>query len=81
MPRPPSEKVTDSPPDWLTVSVLSGPYPLPTALMAMVAIPSAASVAAKLTRAWSLFGLAELPMIATGQPLAGLGPDGKTRVK
>ena len=46
MPRPPADKVTGAPLERATVSVPAAPPPWPTTLMATVAIPCAASVAA-----------------------------------
>src|SRR5579859_1302013 len=63
------------------VSVLLGPKPWPTTLIAIVAIPLWASVEATANGAPCLLSVNPWPKIATGQPLVGRGPDGMNRLK
>ena len=65
----------------LTVSMPNGPNPCPAALMAMVAIPCAAIEAATVKLRRFLLSVFPWPRIATGHPAAGLGLEGKKRLK
>src|SRR5947209_14601578 len=63
------------------VSVLLGPNPWPTTLIAMLAMPLCASVDATANGAPCLLSVNPWPKIATGQPLVGRGPEGINRLK
>src|SRR5262249_2813313 len=64
-----------------TVSVLLGPKPWPTTLIAMVAMPLCASVEATAKGPPCLLSVKPWPKMATGQPLLGRGPAGINRLK
>jgi hypothetical protein len=79
-PRPPAGNVTATPPGGVTVYVLAEPNPWPTTLIAIVAMPACASEAATTHGAPFIESVNPWPKTATGQPPAGVGPDGTKSV-
>jgi hypothetical protein len=73
--------VRDPPAVKFTVSVLSGPKPLPGEVMPIVAMPCAALNAARRCVPTLRLVADGAATIATGQPSAGLVPDGRKTVR
>ena len=77
MPRPPALTTTGAAFRRCTVKVPKAPPPWPTTLMASVAMPCWASVAATVQGAPYMLSVKPWPNSATGQPPAGLLPAGR----
>src|SRR5262249_28994649 len=72
--------VTGEPTRGVMIRVPAEPRPWPTTLMAIVAMPRLANIAATASGAPCLLSVNPCPKIATGQPPAGVGPAGMIKL-